>query len=66
MCGHVTLLDDVHFYNKIWKPGLGQMWGPVIIFMCQIMSNPRLRPRKGGGGGVSRNNDRRISDMIFI
>ena len=26
-------------------------WGPVMIFTCQIMSNPRLRPRGGGGGG---------------
>ena len=58
---------DVHFYNKICHvlkgqmPGLGQMWGPVMIFTCQIVSNPRLRPGGGGGGGgVSRNNDRRI------
>ena len=57
---------DVHFYNKICHvlkgqmPGLGQMWDPVMIFTCQIVSNPRLRPR---GGGVSRNNDRRITDL---
>ena len=48
---------DVHFYNKICHvlkgqmPGLGQMWDPVMIFTCQIVSNPRLRPRGGGGGG---------------
>ena len=45
---------DVHFYNKICHvlkgqmPGLGQMWDPVMIFTCQIVSNPRLRPRGGG------------------
>ena len=45
---------DVHFYNKICPvlkgqmPGLGQMWDPVMIFTCQIVSNPRLRPRGGG------------------
>ena len=59
---------DVHFYNKICHvlkgqmPGLGQMWDPVMIFTCQIVSNPRLRPR---GGGVSRNNDRRIKMKNF-
>ena len=51
---------DVHFYNKICHvlkgqmPGLGQMWDPVMIFTCQI---PNFAP---GGGGVLRNNDRRI------
>ena len=48
---------DVHFYNKICHvlkgqmPGLGQMWDPVMIFTCQIVSNPRLCPGGGGGGG---------------
>ena len=50
-----TFLDDVHLYNKICHvlkgqmPGLGQMWGPVMIFTCQI---PDFAP-----GWVSRNND---------
>ena len=37
---------------------VGQMWGPVMIFTCQI---PDFAPGGGGGGGggggVSRNND---------
>ena len=55
---HCSTSNKICHVLKGQMPGLGQMWGPVMIFTCQIVSNPRLRPRVGGGGGVSRNNDR--------
>ena len=51
-------LSRVERSNALTRSNVGPS-NPVMIFTCQIVSNPRLRPR-GVGGGVSRNNDRRI------
>ena len=49
-----TNLSSIQTFHvlKGQMPGLGQMWGPVMIFTCQIVSNPRLRPGMGEASHV--------------
>ena len=49
---HCSTSNKICHVLKGQMPGLGQMWDPVMIFTCQIVSNPRLHPRGGGSLGA--------------